>query len=616
MSSSTMKRKRTTRNSLKASYSSSSSSSSCSQQQQPLSETKLIPTTGALHLPDECWESICTFLIDDDNNRRYLKSLSLVSKKFLSITNHHRSSLTFCTPMLLYTQTLCHRFPNLTSIHITGILGDLNDLLCQISKFPFNLKSLKLSNINKFPTKGLQVLSKKITTLTSLTCFNIASLNAKHFVLISNCFPLLEEFHLWQNSSFHNFQHGLMAMLMALPKFRKINLSCNYGYYYSINDWFLLNLCKNCEFLEEILMLNCPLLTQDGIASAIRERPSLTSLSVSVWSNGSPTNIGSHFIDSLVSLKGLTCLDLSCSQISNELLSSIAMGGLPLRRLVLQYCTGYSYAGLAFLLSKCQHIQHLNLRRTNFLNDQHVVQLSSFIDNLVSINLSECNMLTKLALFALVRECPLLSEIKMENIGSEIVEDSDSLMDFRVYPQLKSLHLANNSWLSDENINTFAFIFPNLQLLDLNSCTDISEEAIGQVLKRCCNIRHLNLSGLNPLRINFVLTLEVLNLSNSGIDDSTLYMISKSCSGLLQFALRNCVDVTEKGVMQVVENCTQLREINLHGCSKVAADVVDSMISIRPSLRKIAAPPNFRCSKSRMKQFLCYGFLVQVENNA
>ncbi|CAJ2652150.1 unnamed protein product [Trifolium pratense] len=187
---------------------------------------------------------------------------------------------------------------------------------------------------------------------------------------------------------------------------------------------------------------------------------------------------------------------------------------IPFRRLVLQYCTGYSYAGILSLLSKCQHIQHLDLRRTDFLNDQHVVQLSLFM------------------------------------------------------------------------------------------------EGIGQVLRRCCKIRHLSLSELKPPRINFALTLEVLNLTSSGIDDSSLYMISKCCFGLLQLDLRNCLDVTEKGVMQVVENCTQLREINLQGCIKVAADVVDLMVFTRPSLRKITTPPNDQFSESRMKQFLCHGCFV------
>jgi hypothetical protein len=223
-------------------------------------------------------------------------------------------------------------------------------------------------------------------------------------------------------------------------------------------------------------------------------------------------------------------------------------------------------------------------------------------------------MLTKLSIFALVRKCPLLSEIEMKFIRRNSVENSDSLMDFGVYPQLKSLHLAYNSGLKDEIINTFPFIFPNLQLLDLNSCTDISEEeGIGQVLRRYCKIRHLNLTGLKQLRINFkVLTLEVLYLSNSGIDDSSLYMISKNCFGLLQLDLTYCCNITEKGVKHVVEKCTQLREINLQGCYKVAADVVDLMVSIRPSLRKIILPPRFHFSESRVKHFLLHGCLVKT----
>lgn len=55
-------------------------------------------------------------------------------------------------------------------------------------------------------------------------------------------------------------------------------------------------------------------------------------------------------------------------------------------------------------------------------------------------------------------------------------------------------------------------------------------------------------------------------------------MISTSCFGLLQLDIECCYDVIEKGVRQVVENCTQLREINLHHCHKVAANVVDLMV--------------------------------------
>ncbi|MCH88688.1 F-box/LRR-repeat protein [Trifolium medium] len=112
----------------------------------------------------------------------------------------------------------------------------------------------------------------------------------------------------------------------------------------------------------------------------------------------------------------------------------------------------------------------------------------------------------------------------------------------------------------------FSSIFPNLQLLDLKSCRSISK-GIGQVLRKCSKIRHLNLAGCSRVKLLgltfVVLKLEVLNLSNTNVDDETLHVISKNCCGLFQLFLRNCSGVTEKGVNHVVDNCTQLRKIML-----------------------------------------------------
>ncbi|MCI13545.1 F-box/LRR-repeat protein [Trifolium medium] len=136
-------------------------------------------------------------------------------------------------------------------------------------------------------------------------------------------------------------------------------------------------------------------------------------------------------------------------------------------------------------------------------------------------------------------------------------------MDFTSRPQLKYLRLAHNPWLTDENIIMFASISPNLLLFDLSSCCGI--EGVAQVLRMCGNIRHLNLSHCSRVKLlemNFkVPKLEVLNLSYTNVDDETLYMISKSCRGLLQLSLKDCIVVTKMGVKHVVENCTQLRLI-------------------------------------------------------
>lgn len=187
---------------------------------------------------------------------------------------------------------------------------------------------------------------------------------------------------------------------------------------------------------------------------------------------------------------------------------------------------------------------------------------------------------------------------------------------FVVCAQVKSLYLAHNTKMKNENVKLFASISPNLQVLDMSYCYCISE-GIVEVL-RCCKIMYLNLAScpipipsLQLINYHF-LKLEVLNMSNLQVDDETLYVVSKSCYGLLQLNLEQCCDVTEKGVRQVVANCIRLRQINLRDCLKVVGDfdLWTWMILSRPSLRKIIAPRSFLPDNSMLKLMLHYGCTI------
>ncbi|KAK2350029.1 F-box/LRR-repeat protein [Trifolium repens] len=320
------------------------------------------------YLPDECWESIFTFINNDDddcNNNRYWKSLSLVSKQFLSITNRLLFSLTIHVLEERRCSGLFKRFTNLNSLNLRGY-NDLGKLLCKISHFPLKLTSLHISYQDAFPANGLRAFSQKITTLTSLTCYKLYSLNSLDLFLIAECFPLLEQLDLSYPSrctNYSSYVDGVETLSLGLIKLRKVNLSG----LFPINNQSIFHLFNNCKYLEEVIMFDCNEITSVGLAFALRERPTLRSLLFSTTHLN--TEFGqmfstSHFIDSLVSLKGLTCLVLHYLNISDELLHSIAREGLPLTRFVLRRCTDHSYAGIICLLSKCQHIQHLDLQYT------------------------------------------------------------------------------------------------------------------------------------------------------------------------------------------------------------------------------------------------------------
>ena len=168
--------------------------------------------TGS-YLPDELWECIFKFLNDDVKNicdihangmlgynlsflslRDSFKSLSVVSKQFLSITNRLRFSVTITNRTIPFILRLFTRFPYVTSLNITLSFRDLDELLTRISTLPLDIKSLALYHPIKLPRNGLRDFSLKMKNLTSITCYRIATETYKSYLIfIADCFPLLEE---------------------------------------------------------------------------------------------------------------------------------------------------------------------------------------------------------------------------------------------------------------------------------------------------------------------------------------------------------------------------------------------------------------------------------------
>ncbi|XP_045800430.1 F-box/LRR-repeat protein 2-like [Trifolium pratense] len=443
---------------------------------------------GDYCLPDECWETIFKFLIDEgDDNNHHFRSLSAVSKQFLSITNQLLFSLNvnnIVNKPSDFLSRIIHRFTNLNSLHLTG--NKIYKSLRQISRLQFiTLKSLHLNcKLSQFPSDALRLVSRNITTLTSLTCSHVPTFYSHHLLLIAACFPLLEQLDLsspnfpkriWQH---HNsLNEGVKALSSSLLKLRKVDLT---GHYY-MDDQSLCYLFKNLKFLEEAIIIGCYHITNNGVANALRERPNLRSFSFTSYSYFDPEHAANNFI--------------VCPQLMS-----------------LAFTFGHvSKTGIGIL---------------------------------------------------------------------------------------------------------FASIFPNLQLLDLSRCS-LYVDDIFHVLRNCTKIKQLNLtnySGMMWHEMNFdVPNLEVLNLSHTMVEDEDLGVISKSCHGLLKLLLVNCCCVTKKGVHHVVENCKQLREINLNDCQNVHANVVASMVLSRPSLRRIIPPqPNYCFSDTDLELFSRRRCLVQT----
>ncbi|XP_045795516.1 uncharacterized protein LOC123890015 [Trifolium pratense] len=147
-----------------------------------------------------------------------------------------------------------------------------------------------------------------------------------------------------------------------------------------------------------------------------------------------------------------------------------------------------------------------------------------------------------------------LTSLKLDKISTI---PASGLLAFSITSTLNSFTCSHTNFLHSSHMFLVGNCFPELQRIDLSHCKDIYPDSLHLLLKGCReNITHLNLTDCSifteDIIMNFqVPKLKVLNLSSSSVDDKTLYVITKSCTGIWKLYL-NIVMLSDTRVITVV----------------------------------------------------------------
>ncbi|KAJ0231734.1 hypothetical protein HA466_0296030 [Hirschfeldia incana] len=555
-----------------------------------------------MDLPEECWELIFRFIDQDDY--RFLESLSLVSTSFLSITNLVRSTFTVTDRTLPFLHRHLLRFHNLKRVRFHDFHEDIESILLQLSLSGLDLESLDISGMPYFP--DLSGMKKKMSNIKEFSCSGISELREVDLVSIGVCFPSLQKLDISYPDSIPNpiVDSAIISLSSNLKNLLKINVSGNN----LITDKSLISLSQNCVLLREIVFRDCDFVSSRCIEFVLRNSRYLESIAI----NGIGFRPRESFSeDAFLSSPCLSELELSDSFLSDELLRLVADAKLPLKKLVLSSCQFITFDGVLYLLTKYQTLLHLNLEGLSFLSDDMVKELVVFLGRLTFVNLSFCAKLTGVSFFNIIERCVSLQCMRMEGTNFGVEDDSKELC---VKSRIKSLYISGNRNMRDECLVKISRHCPFVETLEMGQCPDITEDGILEVLRNCSELTSLDLSGCSGIRsldaLDFELPkLETLRACGTWNDDQALGLIGKRCPGLLRLDLRGCLNVRSRGVKEVVQSCTRLREINLTNC-EVLYGIFTWMVCANPSLRKIVPPWWFSPSKNLHKFLLSHGCLI------
>ncbi|KAK1324220.1 hypothetical protein QJS10_CPA02g01216 [Acorus calamus] len=525
-------------------------------------------------LPEDLWDYILQRVEEE-----HFESISLTCKLFLSITDRLRSTLTI-SDQTIATRVL-RRCPNIKRINVHPRLrGDLDCVVRDISASGIAIEALDLSYQPFFPSSSV----RESKTLKVLNCSKIQSLSDWDLAAISESFPALEELDISKkrvldslgdhcDSPGHVTDEGIKALLLNLaPCLRKINVSGNY----MITDVSLYALSWYCPSLSEVHVQGCDFISENGIASVIIRRPMLRAISTC-----------SKSLRSWADARALKRLHIRNAFLSDDILFSIER--LPLKELCIPFCHEFSIMGLVSLLqAQYPSLSRLDLRGCDILTDESMALLAPHLREVTTIDLSYCSRLTELTFMYLVKCCPFLEELRMKDT------DLGRYRCRSLHPnsmknnsKIHTLVISYNMHFNDETLIQISSVCPELRMVDLAETMGVTETGITQLGLNWPHIRTLDvtdcilLKGLGDMGFY---ELETLKASYTGIGYDGLATALRRCGERLRVVYLKYSQVREHEMMEMVDGCPRLMEVNQKWYCDFVKDIEDSLNSVVPKV--------------------------------
>ncbi|KAM4064487.1 F-box-like domain-containing protein [Hirsutella rhossiliensis] len=362
--------------------------------------------------------------------------------------------------------------------------------------------------VNRLPNEILISIFAKLS----------ASSDLYHCMLVSRRWARNAVDLLWHRPACTNWRnHSSICQTLGLERpffsyrdfIKRLNLAALAD---KVNDGSVLPLAV-CSRVERLTLTNCRGLTDSGLIALVENSASLSALDISNDKNITEKSI--HAIaEHCPRLQGLNIS--GCDAISNESLISLAQN--------------------------CKYIRRVKLNECAQLRDDAVLSFAQHCPNILEIDLHQCHQIGNMPVTALLSKGNCLRELRL--VSCDLIDDN------------AFLSLPDNQ------------VYDHLRILDLTSCTRLTDAAVEKIIDVAPRLRNLVLAKCR------------------NITDAAVHSIARLGKNLHYVHLGHCGQITDEGVKKLVNSCNRIRYIDLGCCTNLTDDSV-KRLALLPKLKRI-----------------------------
>uniref|UniRef100_A0A8C6CSR1 F-box and leucine rich repeat protein 17 n=1 Tax=Moschus moschiferus TaxID=68415 RepID=A0A8C6CSR1_MOSMO len=268
-----------------------------------------------------------------------------------------------------------------------------------------------------------------------------------------------------------------------------------------------------------------------------------------------------------------------------------------------------------------QFWKQLDLSSRQQVTDELLEKIASRSQNIIEINISDCRSMSDTGVCVLAFKCPGL--LRYTAYRCKQLSDTSIIAVASHCPLLQKVHVGNQDKLTDEglkqvtdqSVKAFAEHCPELQYvgfmgcsvtskgvihltklrnlssLDLRHITELDNETVMEIVKRCKNLSSLNLClnwVINDRCVEVIAkegqNLKELYLVSCKITDYALIAIGRYSMTIETVDVGWCKEITDQGATLIAQSSKSLRYLGLMRCDKVNEVTVEQLVQQYPHI--------------------------------